>query len=223
MSEQRKRQIAMAALCIVVFLVGFRIRGAQTITVSLACPPTPTPTPDGGQITITADTDAFLIDGQCYFLGREGSCDDWMTAESPTPTPTLEHGGVHATGGSVLSALFGVIGDDGCWVDVPWCGSAVGICPSEWGREVSCDDMESTVTPTPTPTPDPDALILPYDLYEDAWLDLDLTSQWNYSPTTPDDVLFINWPYTILITDAFSQTTIVKGPATVRFSEEDLP
>jgi len=33
------------------------------------------------------------------------------------------------------------------------------------------------------------------------------------------DTLTIDWPYTMTITDALSQTIIVQGPATVRFGE----
>jgi len=111
--------------------------------------------------------------------GREVSCDDWKTAVPvplsllgtveeaitsiqytgppwPTPTPTPEpnkHTLLGFTYGNINEYFASEDGkcyrtaacsywEDGCiWT---------GACPVEWGKEVSCDDWETTV-PTPTP------------------------------------------------------------------------
>jgi len=112
------------------------------------------------------------------------------------------------------------------------------------GSEIEADESTPTPTPTlaifqtsnsrsfgrtdppPTATPTPEtASLFVEDVpirerlrrYEMEWL----TSQYSFIPLTDDDVLFIDWPCTILVTDAFSQTLHLKGPATVRFSEEE--
>jgi len=65
-------------------------------------------------------------------------------------------------------------------------------------------------TPTPTPTATP-------ELDVDGWIEW-LTSQWRFTPDL-DDWLLIDWPDSIIITDALSQTIVIQGPATVRFGE----
>ena len=65
-------------------------------------------------------------------------------------------------------------------------------------------------TPTPTPTATP-------ELDVNGWIEW-LTSQWHFTPDL-DDWLLIDWPDSIIITDALSQTIVIQGPATVRFGE----
>jgi len=124
---------------------------------------------------------------------------------TPTPTPTLEPGAMRITDGP---AYYGAIDGNRCYADIPLCGDRV--CPVEWGREVSCDDGEP-IPPTPTPTATPE-----FDV--DGWIEW-LISQWRFTPDL-DDWLLIDWPDSIIITDALSQTTVIQGPATVRFNDE---
>jgi len=62
--------------------------------------------------------------------------------------------------------------------------------------------------PTPTATPKLDV---------NGWIEW-LTSQWHFTPDL-DDWLLIDWPDSIIITDALSQTMVIQGPVTVRFGE----
>ena len=84
--------------------------------------------------------------------------------------------------------------------------------------------IQAVPVPTPTPTPDPEyktSSIIVDEYDEDGWAEWELTPQWNYSPATLDDVLFIDCSHTLSITDAFSQTVMIAGPATVRFSDKE--
>ena len=47
-----------------------------------------------------------------------------------------------------------------------------------------------------------------------------LWTDWYFDPEE-DWVIEINWLSSILITDVFSVTTVIAGPATVRFSKEE--
>jgi len=64
---------------------------------------------------------------------------------APTATPGSckeEEGCIRIPPGSTLE--YDAVDEDGrCYVDIPACGP--GACPVEWGREVSCDDWETTV------------------------------------------------------------------------------
>lgn len=60
-------------------------------------------------------------------------------------------------------------------------------------------------------------VIEPYDSID--WDDvLRPASQHVFTPVL-DDVLLIDWPFSIFITDTYSTTIVMRGPATVRFSE----
>jgi len=65
-----------------------------------------------------------------------------------------------------------------------------------------------------TPMPAPTAT---RELDVESWIEW-LTSQWHFTPDL-DDWLLIDWPDSIIITDALSQTMVIQGPATVRFGE----
>jgi len=100
------------------------------------------------------------------------------------------------------------------------------FCLSEDGGEVRLYGVDESV-PTPTPTLQPGEVRatesnIDIDAYIDDWLNSDewLTEQYTILPES-DTVVFINWPHSILVTDAFSQTTVIAGPATVRFSDEE--
>ena len=171
---------------------------------------TPTPTPalmfDSPLMNAEPAIPRIYVDEEgCYWIWGSELC-----PETPTTTP-----------GEPIE--YTVVGGGRCYVEVPECthdsGEGwqwIGPCPVEWGRKVSCDDLETAVEPTPTPTPS-------YDIYDLLWGNSERTSEYVFTPVfdAPEFdalVLRIDWLSSILITDAFSQTTIVKGPATVRFS-----
>ncbi len=192
--------------------------------------------------------------GECRVMADRGieiSARGSTTSQYPAPTPTLEPSGVRIGDGPLLWA-----GKENgrCYVDVPECGYGQ-PCPLDWGREVSCDDWETTVFPTTTPTPDweatistshsesygsdmwltrtptptatPNLVIQSYDrldpldkLLQDL-ITIALATEYTFRPKTTDVKLFIDWPGTITITDALSQTVVIKGPATVTFEEAE--
>lgn len=64
---------------------------------------------------------------------------------------------------------------------------------------------------------DMDAYIEEWGRDSDKWL----TEQYMMTPWSADNVLFIEWPHSIHVTDSLSRTVTIAGPATVRFSEEE--
>lgn len=166
---------------------------------------TPTPEPGGVRILDGPVLYSGVVDGRCYvdaltleliYTGREVSCDDWETPVEPTPTPTPD----------------------------PYFAYFIGLIDL-----VEFSDLLETAvppaTPTPTPTAIPNLIVQSYDhldpldkLLQDLMI-IALATEYTFAPKTIDVKLFIDWPHTIHITDAFSQTTVISGPATVRFEE----
>jgi len=181
----------------------------------------PTPTPTGTRDWIS-DSGCW-IDHNTGFVICSGESSTVPTAtpeqasfiEDETVSDVDTSGRVFQT--DAASQYMGPLSDGKCYW-LPTCiyfydvAERKGACPPSWGLEVPCKGSEAP-TPTPTATPELSSYI---EITEDLFLPMDF----DYLPTSEDKML-IDWPHTILITDAFSQTTVIQGPATVRFSDEE--
>jgi len=93
-------------------------------------------------------------------------------------------------------------------------GMAIMLMLRPPARSVTRYDAEDVYVLTETLTPAPDDMIY----VDDGALVL---SHYTFSLLPESDsVLFIDWLHSITITDALSQTTVISGPAIVRFGNE---